>query len=160
MHNKKSQIQIGETVAVLFIFFILIVIGLVFYLRVAKTNLESDIEESQQLNSIGIAQRIMFLPELQCSEDNIIKENCIDELKLNFAAKLMQENQLYYFDIFEFSDINIGQVYPESAVEWNIYSRKLEKYTSKFSTNIPLTLYDPVTRRHSFGVLSIETYVR
>ena len=110
MDNKKSQIQIGETVAVLFIFFILVAIGLVFYLRVAKTNLESDIEESQQLNSIGIAQRIMFLPELQCSEDNIIKENCIDKIKLDSAAKLMQENQLYYFDIFEFSDINIEQV--------------------------------------------------
>ena len=98
--NKKSQIQIGETIAVLFVFFILIIIGFIFYVKVIKSNIQSESEELSQLKSVGIAQRIMFLPELQCSEDNIIIDNSIDMLKLESAQNIMKENELYYYDLF------------------------------------------------------------
>lgn len=153
--NKKAQIQIGETVAVLFVFFILIIIGFIFYVGVIKGNIESEKEELSQIRSIGVAQRVMFLPEIQCSEDNIIIDNCIDILKLEFAQNTMKENELYYYDLLEFSNVNIAQIYPEEA-EWNIYSRKPENLNGKFVTNVPISLYDPITRRHGFGVLNIE----
>ena len=157
--NKKAQIQIGETIAVLFVFFILIIIGFIFYVKVIKGNIELEKEELSQLRSVGIAQRIMFLPEIQCSEDNIIIDNCIDILKLDSAQSLMKENEIYYYDLLEFSDVSILQIYPNEA-KWDLYSRKTEDFKSKFVTNVPISLYDPTTRRHGFGVLTIETLLK
>ncbi len=155
--NKKAQIQIGETIAVLFVFFILIIIGFIFYVRVIKGNIESEKEEVSQLKSVGIAQRVMFLPELQCSED-IVEEitNCIDILKLEAAQNIISTNEIGYYDLFEFSEVNIAQIYPTKD-EWNIYSRTTQDFKNKFVTNVPISLYDPTTRKHSFGVLTIET---
>lgn len=154
--KRRSQIQIGETIAVLFVFFILVIIGFIFYVSVVKGNLESQKEESSQLRSIAIAQKIMFLPELQCSEGNIIIDNCVDILKLKSAQGIMRENELYYYDMLEFSEINISQIYPDEA-KWSVYSRKTEDFTNKFVTNVPVSLYDPTTRKHGFGILTIET---
>ena len=154
--KKNAQIQIGETIAVLFVFFILIIIGFIFYVKVIKSNIELEKEELSQLKSIGIAQRFMFLPEVQCSEDNIIIDNCIDILKLDSAQSLMKENELYYYDLLEFSDISLLQIYPNEA-KWNLYSRKTDDFKSKFVTNVPISLYDPSTRKHGFGILTIET---
>lgn len=154
--NRKSQIQIGETIAVLFVFFILIIIGFIFYVKVIKSNIEIEAEELSQLRSVGISQKIMFLPEIQCSEDNIVIDNCIDILKLDSAQSIMKENEIYYYDLLEFSDVSISQIYP-NEVKWNLYSRKIEDFKSKFVTNVPISLYDPATRKHGFGILTIET---
>ena len=154
--SRKSQIQIGETIAVLFVFFILIIVGFMFYVKVIKGNIELEKDELSQLMSIGIAQRVMFLPEVQCSEDNIIIDNCIDILKLDAAQKLMKENEVYYYDLLEFSDGSVLQIYPTEA-KWGIYSRKTEDFRNKFLTNVPISLYDPTARKHGFGVLSVET---
>ena len=153
---KRAQIQIGETIAVLFVFFILIIIGFMFYVKIIKSNIELETEELSQLRSVGISQKIMFLPEVQCSEDNIIIDNCIDILKLDSAQSIMKKNEIYYYDLLEFSDVSISQIYPNEA-KWNLYSRKIEDFNSKFVTNVPISLYDPATRKHGFGVLTIET---
>lgn len=155
--NKKAQIQIGETVAVLLVFFILVIIGIVFYANVVKRDVGIQKEKSSQIKSIGIAQRIMFLPELQCSEDNAIKDNCIDTFKLESAQSIMKENQIYYYDLFEFSEVNITGIYPEEYKR-NLYSRKIKDFSNKFVTNVPISLYDPYAKRHGFGVLTIENF--
>lgn len=154
---KKSQVQIGETIAVLFVFFMLIVIGFIFYVRIIKGNIELEEEEHSQLRSVGIAQRTMFLPELQCSEDNIITDNCVDILKLGSAQNLMRENELYYYDLLEFSEVSILQIYPIEA-KWSIYSRKKENFNTRFETNVPISLYDPTTRKYGFGIMNIKTF--
>jgi len=161
--KKKSQIQIGETIAVLFVFFILIVIGFVFYLNVVKGNLESEKEDSSEMHSIELAQRVMFLPELQCSDD-IVKEktNCIDILKLKSAEVVMKssENEIYYYDLLEFSEVSVSQIYPvePNPLNLNIYSRPTKDYKKILSTNIPVSLYNPADKKYSFGVLNITTY--
>ena len=154
--NREAQIQIGETIAVLFVFFILVIVGFIFYVKVIKGNIEADQEELSQLKSVGIVQRIMFLPEVQCSEDNIIIDNCIDILKLDSAQSIMKENEIYYYDLLEFSEVSVLQIYPDEA-KWSLYSRKTEDFKSKFVTNVPVSLYDPATRKHGFGILTIET---
>ena len=101
----------------------------------------------------------MFLPEIQCSEDNIIIDNCIDILKLDSAQSIMKENEIYYYDLLEFSNVTISQIYPNEA-KWNLYSRTTEDFKSKFVTNVLISLYDPATRKHCFGVLTIETLAK
>lgn len=157
--NQKAQIQIGETIAVLLVFFVLIVMGFIFYVKVIKENIKVEADELLQLKSVGIAQRVMFLPEVQCSEDNIITDNCIDVLKLEYAQKLMKDNEIYYYDLLEFSDVSVYQIYPDN-IKWSLYSRKTESFTNKFVTNVPISLYSPITRKYGFGVLTIETYAK
>lgn len=154
---KKSQIQIGETIAVLLVFFVLVVVGFIFYVKIIKGNIELEIEESEQLRSVGITQRVMFLPELQCSEDNIIIENCIDILKLESSQNIMNKFEINYYDLLEFSNISIFEIYP-GELQWNIYSRETSDFNNKFVTNVPISLYDPIIRKHKFGVLTIETF--
>ena len=151
----------GESVGILFIFFILVMFSFVFYMNVMQSSAKSDSEENIQLKAIGIAQKASFLPELQCSEENIRQENCIDLLKLEASANLLSENNLYYYDIFEFSDIKVKRVFPfGNAHEWILYNHSSSNYSSKLSTFIPTSLYDPETKKYDFGVLSVEVYKR
>lgn len=162
--HKKSQIQIGETIAVLFVFFILIAIGLIFYAKVIKDNIELEKDELAQLGSIKIDQIMMSLPELGCSKD-VVKEvqNCIDVLKLESAQNIInkRENEIYYYDLFEFSEINVSQIYP-TEFKLNVYSRVLGfgNFSNQFVTNIPVSLYYPITSTNGFGVLTIVKYSR
>lgn len=147
----------AETIAVLFVFFILIAVGFMFYGKVILGNVQSQKDEFVQLQSISIAQRAMFLPELQCSED-IVEEitGCIDLFKIGASQDIIAQNSRYYYDLFEFSNITLRQIYP-SEHNWVIYERKTDIFESRFITNIPVSLYDPVARRYGFGVLTVET---
>lgn len=159
MMKKKSQIQIFETIAVVFVFFILVVIGFVFYGKFIRGNLETIGEESAQSKSIAIAQRAMFMPELQHSEDNIIKDDCIDILKIDAAKKTIGANEIYYYDLLEFSSITLEQIYPENE-KWELYSRKSSDFRSSFTTNVPVCIFDPNTKLNGFGIMTIETLTK
>lgn len=159
MSSKKAQIQIFETIAVLFVFFILVAIGFVFYTKIYKSNLEAEQQAQSQSNSVTIAQRAMFLPELQCSDNNVIKDNCIDLLKLNSAATVINNNEKYkpdYYDLFEHSEINVIEIYPGRDKK-RIYSQLINVFKSRFFTNVPVSLYDPVAKSYKFGVLTIDS---
>jgi len=153
---RKAQVQIFETIAVLAVFFILIGIGFIFYGRIMQSNLAQERDEISQLRSIAIAQKAMFLPELQCSSENIIEDSCIDFAKLKAAETVMKEKPEYYYDFFEFSNITVLEIYPGTA-QHDIYARKPE-FKQRFVTNVPVTIYDPLTRMNSFGILRVETY--
>lgn len=157
--KNKAQIQTLETIAVLFIFFVLVAIGLVFYAVVLRGNIEQQKEEGMELTSIQVAQRAYSLPELQCSEDNIVSDNCIDILKLESASKIIPDNGIYYYDRLLFSTITIDEVYPGDG-NWILYDRPLDEFSSRISTQIPISLFDPVTKENYFGVMNVELYIR
>ena len=87
----------------------------------------------------------MFLPEMQCSTDVTDSKNCIDKLKVESAKNVMNLNAVEYFDILGFAKIKILQVYP-SYEETEIYSKDLSDFKNKFSTNVPVSIYDPIKR--------------
>ena len=159
MFKKKSQIQMFETMAVLIVFFILLGLGLIFYTKVVQSNLESDAAEASQGMSISVAQKVMFLPEIECSEDNVPKENCIDTEKLKAAAPLLMDNKnLNYFDLFGFSLIKIEEIYPDNHGFGNLYERNdAPDYKNSFVTKVPVTLYDPINKLNKFGMITITT---
>lgn len=156
---KKAQIQMMETLAVLLVFFVLIILGIVFYSKVLSGNIETQKEEGMQLSAIKVAQRASTLPELQCSEDNIVRDNCIDISKLDSASKIIIQNEVYYYDRLLFSNIKINQIYPAGR-EWALYERPLEDFSNKIVTNVPISLFDPVSNKNSFGVMSIELFIK
>ncbi len=147
----------GESVAILFIFFILVVFGFVFYTNVMKGSAKVEMEENIQLKAIGIAQKASFLPELQCSEENVRVEDCIDLYKLEAASTLLKENNIYYYDIFEFSRIWVEEIFPEER-KWPLYNNTLTEYKNKLSSFIPVSLFNATSKKYDFGVLVVEVY--
>ena len=156
---KKSQIRMAETVAILFVFFLMIGFGFIFYARVQKTSLDDASLKNQELSSIEVTQRVSFLPELQCSSRNVIIDNCIDLLKLNALIGMLDSNpglqEEMYFDLFKFSNITIVQIYPEVKT-WILYENLKEG--SYVYTPVPISLYNATTKKNTFGVLEITFY--
>ena len=157
--KKRAQVQMMETLAVLLVFFVLIILGIVFYSKIMKGSIELQKEEGIQLNAIKVSQRASTLPELQCSEDNIVSDNCIDIIKLEIASKIIRENEIYYYDRLLFSKIKLTQIYPDNK-EWLLYERPLDDFSNKIVTNIPISLLDPVNNRNSFGIMNVELFVK
>jgi len=160
-----------ETIVVLAIFFILVILGFVFYSKMFKSGVETQKDEAIQLNAIEIAQRAATLPELQCSQENVVKDNCVDLQKLNAAGGIggimrNSENEIHYYDMFSFSKITVEKIYPTTH-EWTIYDRQFEQnsrtleqeeYDYWVTTNIPLTIFDSVENKNDFGVMKIELF--
>lgn len=156
---KKSQMQIGETVAVIAVFFIIAIISAAFYFNASKSNIIREIDEAAASSSVGIVQKILSLPEIQCSQNNVVQSNCVDKIKLEnvYSLMLSPDNKLAYFYLFGYSNIEIIQVYP-SQTSTKIYSNNLDKFRSSIQTNLPVTIYDPVSNTNSFGYVSVTTY--
>ena len=163
MKTKKAQIKMFETIAVLLIFFVLIGFGLIFYSKIQGQGFQAKQEENFELKAIQTAQLVSFLPELQCSSDGIITDDCFDTLKVEALYEIINNppnndiKNKYYFDIFGFSEITIKQVYP-TVNNWPIYKKIPNNYKAKSSIKIPISLYDANSRKYGFGVLNIDVY--
>jgi hypothetical protein len=159
--KKKAQIQMMETISTLFIFFILIVIGLIFYFNLAKTSIQEKTDQFQDLSRVQVAQLASTLPELQCSQENVIKANCFDMMKLDSASKengIVYTNKNFYFDLMLFSNITVRNIYPEQVKEWNIYFNQPSNFTSRRSAFFPISLYNATDDLYNFGLLIVEVY--
>lgn len=168
MKHKKSQIQIGETISVLAVFFIIALIGVVIYFNIARSNLEDAQRESLDTQSIGIVQRVLSFPEIQCSENNVLKENCVDLLKLQAISGMDPGGiQELYFDSFGFSKVEVDILYPDVASldpaldppsPYVIYDNEKPDFRSLIPTRLPVSVFDPLRNQYYFGVLRVSTY--
>jgi len=161
---KKSQIKIGESIAVLMIFFVLVVIGIVFWSRYSQVQMKGQQEMDLQSMAIKVAQTVTFLSELQCSTLEVIQFSCFDLYKIEAMKDLLmtlpEKNRTsYYFDIFGFSNITIYSIYPDEK-SWNIYDFPGGNITGYVSTQVPVSILDPVNNVFSFGYIDVKLYTR
>ncbi len=159
--RKKAQIQMMETITVLLVFFIIVFLGLVFYSKIMRSKVSEEADKIEELSQIEIAQLASSLPELQCSQDNILRSNCIDLLKLEAASNggVIQGNPNTYFNIFAFSNITVKTIFPSSTEEWQLYTKEPNVIGSKLPTFFPISLYDPKEKEYRFGLMIVEVYI-
>ncbi|MBU1705020.1 MAG: hypothetical protein KJ922_06675 [Nanoarchaeota archaeon] len=157
--KKKAQIEMTESIAVLVVFFILIVMGFVFYFKVVQSTSTTKQTEGLELKSIQISQKVAFLPEIECSDDNVRREDCVDLLKLDKASQLMRQNYLYYYDTFQFANVSIHEIFPNDRV-WVLYENVPTDWQDKLSTIIPTALRASKTRDTFFGLVVVDVYSR
>ena len=157
---KKGQIKMGENLAVLLLFIILLVLGIIFYVQYKRTTMKDELREEQLKHAIETVQRINYLPEVQCSEYGIQRENCYDLSKITAAKKIFQSDQNFYYSILGYSTIEIEPIYPESASIKNIvlYDNKKPNPSMQEIVQTPLALYVPSEDRYIFGVLKVTVY--
>ncbi len=148
----------GENIAIIIIFFIMLVFGMAFYSKVQKGSSDVRQTEAYDIKAVEIAQKTSYLPELRCSSKNVQVEDCFDVYKLDviFNNNLFVSNIEYYYDLFERSTISINETYPDKR-EWRLYDRSNENM-SKISTKIPLSLYNASDESYSLGVLYVDLY--
>jgi len=164
--RRKGQIQMMETIAVLLIFMILVALGLIFFSRMMKTGAFDKALEFQDLDSIQIAQIASALPELQCSQDNILKTNCIDLLKLRVVTENPDMiSATSYYHLFGFSSIRVIKVFPmplagENEPEWELYNKRPEVTRAEVPTYFPISLYNATNDLYYFGYMNVTTYIR
>ncbi|MBS1266904.1 MAG: hypothetical protein MAG795_00873 [Candidatus Woesearchaeota archaeon] len=159
---KKAQTKIFETIAVLVVFFFLLSIGMVFYARESKINSLAERERGYDLQALDVIQVVSNLPELQCSSDGIIIENCFDLAKLESFEELKGKNSQYYTNAFGFSRIIIDEIYPNDDNKWEIHNQKPEddrKWSSMDKSTIPISILDNLDNgQYRAAVLTIEVY--
>lgn len=156
--TKKSQVKMGENIAILLVFFLLLGLGLIFYWVFFRQSAEKESTEIFDMRTIEIYQKIFFLPELQCTDNNIVKDGCIDIIKAMALKKYLDEypdERVFYYNIFGFSDVTIIDI--ETTEEVTIYSNTIEN-TSKSKTRIPVLIYNPIQSKYDFGVAEIIVY--
>ena len=164
--KTKAQIQMGENVLILFIFFILLIFAVVFFTKIQATKTQQRQDTDVSGRGLQIAQRVAFLPELQCTKDNAeIFPGCYDEFNLRSLDTLTRngENTEYYIDVFGFSTISIRKVFPAAGDPLLVYNRTKDDFASIIVTNTPITICNFLTGTSdkgdcSFAVLRVEVY--
>ncbi|MBN2422452.1 hypothetical protein JXB41_04455 [Candidatus Woesearchaeota archaeon] len=166
--KKKSQLQMMQTVVVLLIFFVLLVIGLIFVFFNQRSNLKEKQREYTNLELMKKAQVLNFMPELQCSFDNVINPDCYDIEKINaFESKVYADNKYFYDALLGNSRITILR-FDMDAIDWDpawgsadgklIYDNKKPDYKQISKVQLPISLYDPEEDEYYFGLINLEIY--
>jgi hypothetical protein len=164
---KLGQLQMGETIFVVFFIIIIIVFGLVFYSGAQQGKLKDDALEQSRLRLISQAHTISSWPELECSVVGIRDFDCIDLVKLNLLSGFMNESRRedsfafrYYNDLLGRASITVTQIYPKplpGSGVWVVYNNPANR-TSNESVFNPVNLYDPFSGTYYFGVMELTVY--
>ena len=171
--SRKGQLPTLETIAVLFIFFILVFFAIIFYSKFQEVSFKQKQTELVAKRAMDTTLKILFLPELQCSRGKAeALDNCIDIKKLEALQILMDtyDNE-YYFNIFSFSKVTIHEIYPgaekgEKPREWVLYDKEKPGWIAKEPTFFIVALKDEIDpayadeteTKYSYGYVQVEVY--
>ena len=166
--NRKAQMQMMETIGVLFIFFILVLFGIIFYFKYQQIALQEKQEELVAARAMDTTLQALFLPEFQCSMgDSEPEDNCIDLAKVRaFNETVVNHLEDYYFNLFSYSRIYVQEVYPSNNT-WILYDHEKvdtdgnSDWEFKEPTFFTVTLRDEISStglHYGFGYLAVEVY--
>ncbi|MFH0869933.1 MAG: hypothetical protein V1866_02660 [archaeon] len=161
--DRKAQLQMGETVFVVFIIIIIILLGLVFYSKVREGQIK-DMQRAQRVsNFISLAHTLSSWPELECSIKETRDFDCIDRVKLGILGDFINQSKEdnpyafnYYNDLLRKSDIVVREIYP-SQQSWTLYLNPGNRKT-RDAISLPVNIYDPISKKYAFGVLELAVY--
>jgi len=163
---KKAQLRIGETIITLLIFFILLGMGLIFYVKFKSVSLEQKLQDQDQINTLNIAAQVKFFPEIQCTFLGTEISDCLDKYKIIAFSQLVELNDpnnrlnQYYSSLFPNTLVTVyvissgdEQVYPLFGRNTTAESKGLD------ILSIPTAVYDPINDIYEFGYMKIEVFV-
>jgi len=159
-YTKKGAIKMFETIAVLFIFLVLLALAMVFYQTIQKSSFEDELARRAEMKSLDISEKALLLPEIDCG---LTERNCFDMLKVTSFSTVINKNddaRAEFFNVFENSEITVRQIWPPA--DWSIvmYNRTPETFRSLTQYASPIVLYHPLTNTKTFGYLEVKTYAQ
>ena len=158
----KGQMQMMESLVTMFIFFILVVFGIIFFFKYQQISLQEQQTEMLAQQAIDISLIALFLPELYCSNgESESVDNCMDIQKLsNIQQFIDSHKQDYYFDLFGYSGIYVHQIYPEKR-NWTVYEQ-VKTVTLENGEKVPADkepTFFVITLRNNLGLNSTNQAV-
>lgn len=171
MFFKKGQLQVQETILVVFILIVIIILGMVVFTRFTEQGIENEAIENRRLRFNTLLSSFPETPEIECSITGL-KESCIDVYKLSILGALTNVDKSYYRGRFGEKNITVYLVYPEENKNfckinnldncgvWNVYYWRPEavKGGRVIIQETPVSLYFPRTDSYGVGRLVIEGY--
>lgn len=168
IRNKKGQLEINETILVIFIFSVLLLIGLIVFNRFTAQGIDDMVDRNEKIKFVNMLAGVTNMAELKCSSQATDVE-CLDTLKLLAFKKQSGE----YFDRFGYKKVVVEVVYPDvkgaKEIEctnanypncgyWLIYER--EQYIIKAEEIISsaVSLYYPFSELYGVGKLKATRY--
>jgi hypothetical protein len=167
--RKRAQMQMTETIFVVFIILIIIMLGFVFYSKFQEISIKEKEKILRNIEVIKLAHRISSWPELECSVAGAERFACLDMVKLevlgDFINRTMKTNSYgfnYYYDLLKNSKITITEVYPSSTKTlgtdyWLLYDNPGSTPLTD-AVIIPVNLYNPVSKTYALGMMEVQIF--
>ncbi|MEM2121498.1 MAG: hypothetical protein QXU20_02490 [Candidatus Woesearchaeota archaeon] len=155
--NKKADFKTMETMLIVFVFFVMLMIGFVSYTKFQQEGIENQLRKSSELRAIDVSE-LVSRPEFRCND--YTAQNCLDIYKIrSFANKIKNNDEmiLYYSELFGYSKINVKRIL-RSGENIKIFEKKPDKVNSIRKYTVPINLYDVVENKYDFALLEIEYY--
>ena len=161
-----------ESIAVLFVFFILLGFSLMFFTKFQASTIKTTQREFINLKAVDVSQTASLLPEMICSHNSVITTYCFDEEKISAFRDNWNntiERKRLYTALLGTSEIYIEEVWPRSYDDYGedykhlIYNNTRSGNYTKLSTKIPILLYKPTKPRTEdfvYAVLNVNLYAR
>ncbi|MEK6932346.1 MAG: hypothetical protein AABW56_00965 [Nanoarchaeota archaeon] len=156
---KKAELQMQETILVIFIVTIIIGIGIFTFYQLQLKSIDNSRIELEQNRDLILLATLKNSPKFSYTYLGN-EENAIDTLKL-LNSKLANKG---------FKEITIKQVYPDAqnalcnkqnypnCNNYVVYSKKPSKITSTYIISTPVSLYFPYTNEYKAGVIEAKSY--
>ena len=143
--NNKGQIGINETILVMFVFFILLMLGMVLFFQFSISSSHNEIEEYQEFKFKQLISVVPSMNEIKYSKLGIEDEWCIDLLKARAFSSIS--------DSYDFGRKKISIFSSEDIV---LYDKISSLATGIRVVNSPVCIYDPRSETFNLGELEIK----
>jgi len=173
MKGKKGQLQIHETIMVIFILVVIILLGLILFYKFTASGIHDDYNQNKLLRFKAMMATLPEIGEIKCSIYGQ-EDNCIDSYKIivmNTLFKVDPNYKNYLVERYGFMEIKLGLVYPyannaecnsgltKNCGVWMIYSHVPSKYIGLQKISTPISVYLPLDNTYGIGVLNITRYI-
>ncbi|MFH1839903.1 MAG: hypothetical protein ABH849_02025 [Nanoarchaeota archaeon] len=145
---KKGQLQIQESIIVIFIIIVLFLMGFILFYRFTVLDIQNQIDKHDTFEFRQLINVIPNMAELKCSELGV-NDDCIDILKLQGYIRL---------GVADFEDKKIILQNLQTLEAWELYDDEPGRYDSILKISSPVSLFYPLEEKHYYGVLIIEWY--
>jgi hypothetical protein len=157
--NKKGQMQTYESILVIFVFVIILFLGMIIFYKFTAAGIEKEVFEFELEKFYNMIGYFPGLSEVSCSYLGD-KKDCMDILKLLGVGEIVDYGN---------KEISVEIIYPEMldgvCDERNIgYCNKIIVYEPGFSgqdyivVNSPVSLYNALEDVYYVGLLEIRWY--
>ena len=155
----KAQIKMLETVAVLVVFFILLVIGSSVYFGIQNSRVDKERILYEDAEAFRALVKLQSLPELDCSFASARTINCFDLYKLKSFSALKNDTDFmdFYYPIFGDAQIKVNLIYPVNG-SFVLYDISSTNYKTMIKKYIPVVVYDSVFSKYYFAVSELIKY--
>lgn len=155
--HKKAQLQTMQTVLILVFVFFILAIAFIFIVAQQKNVVKDKLNEQLILIELKKSQIANYLPEIQCSSNAVMIEDCFDRIALKqFFDKTNSSN--YYLELLGNIKLSVSEYENGNWTTIMIYDNPKETYDSKRLIKMGVVIFDPITNKKIPGVMNLETY--